>query len=649
MLAVQHDCTPKKILEALAYDPDPDIRQAVLDNHDIEIFEQFAEEVNEYHEESLERNQSQNPSDSLLVEAEILSSYSLWTNNFNSDVEFLDLIEESKNLSAQSLEQLAEDYDFRVRAAVARNINTPKFVLTKLSEDSNTNVLLAVADNLNTPIAVLEKLSVGNNGNVAQVSNNHLPAKWIAEANCEETSLERLHKLARNSHWQVRLGVAKNINTPIKILELLAQDEEESINQAASLHPKAQKEISELIQRLENLESVSQDFNELSNCGFSEVRVVIANRVDCPIQVLEKLSKDNSSKVRKACVQNPQTPVECLYQLGAEYPKEFLENFTTQLLLIDTLKIYQELPRETRLSLAKEPSCPHELLKYLADDPDWEIRQALVSNPNLPKPVLEKLAADSDGDVLREIAKHSSFKMLIEEAKNPDTSVERLEELSTCIFYKVREAVANNDKLPISTLINLAKDDDENVQEAVSSHPYVQKIIKSLQIPRRYPQRLHDLASSVFVGVRKAVAAHEDILPLTLKKLSEDESFKVRIAIIENPKISTALLKKLARDQSWEVRLGVASNKKISASLLRQLATDSDCDVREAVASNELTPLEVLEILATDSNFNVRDAVYANPNASKELRRQIEIINEEEEEEDDEDYWDDDDWDIDDD
>ncbi|NLZ74066.1 MAG: HEAT repeat domain-containing protein, partial [Bacteroidales bacterium] len=97
---------------------------------------------------------------------------------------------------------------------------------------------------------------------------------------CSTKELERftsiLSELAKDEDKDVRIGVAKNPNTPVESLEELAKD---------------------------------QDY---------WVRNGIAENPNTPVELLEQLGKDEEKFVRSGVAKNPNTPIELFKQLAKD-------------------------------------------------------------------------------------------------------------------------------------------------------------------------------------------------------------------------------------------------------------------------------------------------------------------------------------------
>jgi hypothetical protein len=146
------------------------------------------------------------------------------------------------------LEDLAKETSKDVRYGVAKNINTPPHILEKLAQDWRLEVRQAVASNPETPGNVLEIL----------IKDWHLRSFIAQNPNTPATALEQLTQFFRYDWYIVqhpntpaklrqrlleefstsvveteRLFVARHSETPVEILEHLAQDDDPVVSKSA--------------------------------------------------------------------------------------------------------------------------------------------------------------------------------------------------------------------------------------------------------------------------------------------------------------------------------------------------------------------------------------------------------------------------------
>lgn len=110
----------------------------------------------------------------------------------------------SHETSRKDLEQLSENPNWRIRAAVAGNLATESRVLVKLGADPNVAVKGQVARNPNTPGSTIDRLSRDPLFSIRQIAAQH-----------PNISIEALVQLSRDEAFGVRYDANKRLK-PIK-------------------------------------------------------------------------------------------------------------------------------------------------------------------------------------------------------------------------------------------------------------------------------------------------------------------------------------------------------------------------------------------------------------------------------------------------
>jgi len=130
---------------------------------------------------------------------------------------------------------------------------------------------------------------------------------------------------------------------------------------------------------------------------------------------------------------------------------------------------------QVRLDLANRTDIQPEILYYLADDDDANVRQAIASNDLTPKQADLLLAKDSDGQVRMELAEKIG-KLAPEldrktQRKAHDFVIKTLEILVEDQQDKVREIISESvkelDTIPVSIIRKLASDEVDSVASPV--------------------------------------------------------------------------------------------------------------------------------------------------------------------------------------
>lgn len=222
------------------------------------------------------------------------------------------------------LEQLANHKSSKVREVVAGHKNTLPEVLDKLARDKESEVWFKVATNPKTPTSALEYLAAATTRSFLAVTANPIFDLLALEnpnsrfiklslARSSTTSEEILARFAKSQDEEILCAVAKNVATPIDILQKLANwfpvDERaqkvypgSSIHACVAINPKTPPSL----------------LKKLAAHGDSLVRQAVASNTNTSFKVLNKLARDREPKVRRAVAENPTTPASALEQLAGE-------------------------------------------------------------------------------------------------------------------------------------------------------------------------------------------------------------------------------------------------------------------------------------------------------------------------------------------
>ena len=183
-----------------------------------------------------------------------------------------------------------------------------------------------------------------------------------------------------------RLEVAKNPNTPAKVLELLAADADRHVRWAVAENPNTPATSLEL----------------LADDEFLYARKAVAENPNTPAKVLELLAADSNYGIRSAVAENLSTPAKLLE------------------LLADDDDYY------VRASVAANRNTPAKILEILANDSEDYVRWSVAANRNTPATSLELLANDGDRDVREAVAKNPNTPPRLVETKSKKFSWSKL-------------------------------------------------------------------------------------------------------------------------------------------------------------------------------------------------------------------------------
>lgn len=371
--------------------------------------------------------------------------------------------------------------------------------------------------------------------------------------------------------------------------------------------------------------------NRLEELAYTSIalgRVVAAN-IYAPPELLAELSSRADYETCKALASNPNTPTNILFELGAEFPEELLENPVFSLLLLENPNLLQDLPEPTLASLLKLEVVPDSFLKWAITSRCPGIMFAVAMNPKVCREDLQKLITTAES-AWRTATVPTVAKMHV----NWSTEMtSRGDEVAFSIVQKrqfIKDYIEHNEFLE-SKLWQLGVIPDKFL---TALHP------KALALIARNidttPQTLAAILENPKMAVNKVrmgIAGNMNTPVHILEKLAGDKDGWVRRTVfqnpntptwvfrlfhqyeaaIKNPLTSAATLQEIVKREWEHTRLGVARHRHTPADILAELASDKSWETRAAVAQNPSVPVEVLEQLAQDKRLGVRIAVARNP------------------------------------
>ncbi|BAY08625.1 hypothetical protein [Calothrix sp. NIES-2098] len=403
----------------------------------------------------------------------------------------------------------------------------------------------------------------------------------------------------------------------------------------------------------------------------TELQLIAAELTTEP-EILRKLALSSDKITRQLVVANPNTPTDVLFDLGAEFPSELLDNPVFSLLFLENPNLVGEIPLPTVRSILRLENVPVYILEKLADKSDYKAQAlALVNNPQNQKLLLNRMNQISDSLIVESARLHinlageltEGYEQKIKEAIQGAISGDRhvfaydlVVPAQICYIPEfivecwVREPIyehylcrniAYSPATAATILKHLAKHTDGYTRDGVAHN---------LNTP---PEVLRELANKQESGEPRIFLARNINTPSdVLESLSKDRDEKVRIGVAENPNTPLTVLQNLANDTNKEVAqvaakvIGekqgeytaeavrknpntpphmleklaqkdphtVCQNPNTPPELLLEFSKSANSQVRECVAKNPNTPVNILEQLADDDSSRVRQAVAQNPN-----------------------------------
>ena len=443
--------------------------------------------------------------------------------------------------SVDTLRQLSTSQWMRIRLGVAAHSNTPGDVLLQLATDEDVMVRKAVALNVNSPVEALEQLTMDNDAWIGKIVFSHPNNPAKIDSNGQKSSIydyintaraqgipimpvyavydpNLLTAMAESSNYDTRSLVAQHPNTPIPVLEKLADKEDNSILETAltnlsrnsktpdsTLQCLAQTgdlKICAAVARHRNMSSMT--LAKLAKHHRWEIRTAVAKNLKTPLETLVKLIQDKHRTVREAAINNPYAPTSILEQL---------EVLKSQNISLETLNALADSRWVIiRQGVARHPKADKHLLKQLAEDNISMVRLGVAENPNTPTNLLELLAVDKDDAVVVAVATHGN------------TSLNILEQLAT-----------------------LGK----------PCNPIKQAAVKALinRFPDRIGKILADcITSSTPTFTRLLVFLHPSTPREILEQNFHSSSWLERYAIAQNPNTPPDIRSVLTRDGNRVVR-----------------------------------------------------------------------------------------------
>jgi hypothetical protein len=165
-------------------------------------------------------------------------------------------------------------------------------------------------------------------------------------------------------------------------------------------------------------------------------------------------------RCRELIAKNPNTPLERLLHLWAEFPEAMLENPATDLLLLENPAAFAVAAAPILRAIFSLPNTPLPFY-YLVWDSTPFYRGLMASSASLPPELALLLSKSEDLDCRCALASNTAL------AKLPEIFAL----LEDDLFPAVRRAVAKNLALPFIYFDTLCRDEDSEVRENIAAHP----------------------------------------------------------------------------------------------------------------------------------------------------------------------------------
>ena len=381
-------------------------------------------------------------------------------------------------------------------------------------------------------------------------------------------------------------------------------------------NPSPKPNLPELRQQAASEEVSPQRLEELSKINIELARIVAQNANAAPsLLLIFSCSSDNI--IRKNVAGNPNAPTEILLELGAEFPRELLNNPVFSLLLLENPNFVADIPLVTLLSLLKLDEVPTQFLELATSHDDVEVLLTIAMNPKTPLSALLALTQIQNIEVAEAARKHVTLAGEMQQGWNQAAIAamqttnlprDRQSEMYLWAIGAVPKYLLKTLDAEVRLHIAESLNTSEEVLEILATDSYSRVRAMVAQNPRTPINIVEDLMGDVSDVVREALAYHP-LTPLTLH-----QQFQLQLEATENPVTSVDILRQLSTSQWMRIRLGVAAHSNTPVEVLLRLASDEDVMVRKAVALNVNSNAEVLEQLATDKDAWIAKIIAAHPN-----------------------------------
>lgn len=327
------------------------------------------------------------------------------------------------------LAHLAEDSDWRVRAAVAENPSAEGGLLAALADLDTFETRSRIASHPHTPAAVLETLTA-----------EHDIRLRVAVAENPGASAALLGKLALDGSSAVREAVASHPGLDVQTRERLAAAGSSADLQAfVEPDPDLDGEV----------------LAELATHGGWGQRLA-ARHPATPADVLAQLITAGDPILRDLSRRHPACPASLMQLLREAGSTADLQGFEPSQtgLSAASIGLLVELGSWARRLAARHPAATGDHLARLSQEPDGLVRLAVAKNAATPTAVADAMTADVSHDVRWAVVNRA------------DVSASALKELLRDPIPMIRLAAVEHPRTPTAALQALRFDLDEDVRAA---------------------------------------------------------------------------------------------------------------------------------------------------------------------------------------
>ena len=552
--------------------------------------------------------------------------------------------------------------DIQQARQLAQDETTTPELLIELARSEDYQTRKYVAINSNTPITTLEKLGaefpeeITDNPILNLLLLEKPDSKFVrlSLARSSTTELKTLENLAALEEEDILCAIARNISTPIHVLEKLADWEQAYTEDGERFITK----VPAYVATNPNIPPVILD--KLANHNESYVRQIVAENKNTLSTTLEKLAQKNPKHVLLKVGQNINTPVSALERLAGEKDREIRDVVIAHshvsdmaIKIIEFMEeksgtsedILEKLSTDSRLHVqqmvAEHPLCPPQVLKQLSDHNDYMIIYSVSSHPNTQSDILEKLTlklVKSDKQnkrILKAERGNVNYRIIYLNLFNhPHNTIFAKLQIITLELYESIEEIAKSKSTPDQVLNELAKQVLNKIDKYLNSDR-VNKKYEDISNQKVLTSILNncntsaETISSVFYKIDsnikynifdyfKLIAEHPNTPSWVLDKMSADERYKrSHYQIARHPNTTLIVLRELCNHNNQSINTyhgySLVRNPNTPSDILLDIISKYDWGVRIDLAKfNNKIPDDILKILIDDKRLYVQSALATN-------------------------------------
>jgi hypothetical protein len=332
-----------------------------------------------------------------------------------------------------------------------------------------------------------------------------------------------------------------------------------------------------------------------------EVRLAEAQNPMTSTARLVELSNDENLEVKRNVTLNPNTPLEALIRLGQLFFKEFAQNPSLQLFLLEDPNFLQKLPWRLLNDLTNISQLPEFLMEAFVSSPYEKIQEKMASHPKLPKEYIEHFLLHENRNIRKRATLNPNtpiglLQSLVELGSNesltdfedqfPTSNEALIREFSTKGFW-AKMLVARNPNTPVDVLDALFLDANYQVRAQVAANPNTnsETLQRALLDPEEFvissalmnqnlpPSSLEVLLEREMPQIWSVLAARQDTPASVLQRLIQEKNSPYRRSVLEHPNITEEILNVLSFDEDEELRSLVGAHEKTSEECLKRPKT----------------------------------------------------------------------------